>query len=70
MGMVPKPCVPHRSERGTGQAADSCFSSSPPRFPGRARERSVKHFLLEEKMTLLWRGARRLTQGRKTALTR
>lgn len=31
---------------------------------------SIKHFLLEEKMTLLWPGARRLTQERKTALMR
>lgn len=29
---------------------------------------SIKHFLLEEKMTLPWQGARWLTQGRKTAL--
>lgn len=32
------PRPPCRSTHGTGQAADSCFSSSPPRFPGRACE--------------------------------
>ena len=29
---------------------------------------SIKHFLLEEKMTLRWPVAKRLTQERKTAL--